>query len=163
MQEKTEKRSKKWLVLVMIIAIFVLIVSLASLYTQRVVSCGTAQTCTIPLPFLIPIIASVSLFVGSLMSYFMVEKLSRKDKSFERSSEFIEKLLNPEEYEILKLVAKNNEISQAKIVQTTQMPRLRVFRAIEKLKQKGIIQKEEKDGKLRIIRMNDELRELFKD
>jgi len=163
MQEKAQKKSRKLLVVVMIIAGFVLIVSLASLYTQRVVSCGEAQTCTIPLPFLIPIIASVSLFVGSLMSYFMIEKLSKKDYSYEKSSEFIEKLLSSDEYKILKLVAKNNEISQAKIVQTTQMPRLRVFRIIEKLKEKGIIQKEEKGGKLRMIKIDDELKELFKD
>ena len=33
------------------------------------------------------------------------------------------------------------------------MPRLKIFRIIEKLKDKGIIKKEEKDGKLRIIKM----------
>ncbi len=161
MQEKTKKKSRKLLIVVMIMAVFVLIVSLASLYTQRVVSCGEAQTCTIPLPFLIPIIASVSLFVGSLMSYLMIEKLSKKDYSFSKASGFIEKLFNKEEYEILKLVAKNNEISQAKIVQSTGLSRLRVFRIIEKLKYKGIISKEEKDGKLRVIKMSDDLKELF--
>jgi len=163
MQEKIKKNRKTLLIVIMIVAGFVLIVSLASLYTQRVVSCGEAQTCTIPLPFLIPIMASVSLLVGSLIGYLMIGRLYRKDESFQKCSGFVEKLFNKEEYEILKLVEKNNEISQAKIVQTTGFPRLRVFRAIKKLKEKGIIQKEEKDGKLRVIRINDDLKGLFKD
>jgi len=157
------KSKKTLLIIIMIIAGFVLIVSLASLYTQRVVSCGEAQTCTIPLPFLIPIIASVSLFVGSLMGYFMVSSISKRNESFQKCSGFVEKLFNKEEYEILKLVAKNGEVSQAKIVQTTGFPRLRVFRIIEKLKERGLLQKEEKDGKLRIIRINDNIKGLFKD
>ena len=163
MEEKIGKSRRTLLIIVMVIAGFVLIVSLASLYTQRVVSCGKAQTCTIPLPFLIPIIASVSLFVGSLMDYLMVGKISKKDSSIRECSGFIEKLFSPEEYRILKLVAKNNEISQAKIVRTTGMPRLKVFRIIEKLKEKGIIEKEERDGKLRIIKIDEGLRDLFED
>ncbi len=162
MDENVKKKSKSLLIIFMIIAGFVLIVSLASLYTQRVVSCGEAQTCTIPLPFLIPIIASVSLFVGSLMGYFMVGKLLKKEKNLKNYSGFIEKLFNQEEYEILKLISKNNEISQAKIVQTTKLPRLKVFRIIEKLKERGIIEKQERNGKLRMIKMNEDLKELFK-
>jgi len=157
-----KKKSRGLLIVFMIVAGFVLIISLASLYTQRVVACGEAQTCTIPLPFLIPIIASVSLFVGSLMSYFMVGRLSEKDKSIRDCSGFIEKLFNSEEYKILKLISKNNEVSQAKLVQETKLPRLKVFRIIEKLKEQGIIEKEKKNGKLRIIKMDEELKYLFK-
>ena len=160
MDNKNRKDKKRLLIIVMIIAFLVLIVSLASLYTQRVVSCGTAQSCTIPLPFLIPIIASVSLFVGSLISYFMIEKLLKKDTSFKKSSEFIKKLFDNDEYKILKLISKSDEISQAKIVHEVGLPRLKVFRIIEKLKYKGIIDKEEK-GKLRLIKMNNDLKELF--
>jgi uncharacterized membrane protein len=159
---KINKRWKKLLVVAMIIAIFVLIISLSVLYTERVVSCGMAQTCTIPLPFLIPIIASVSLFVGSLMGYLMVEKLSKKEEGFKISAELIEKLLNPDEYKVLKLLSKNKEISQAKIVKETGLPRLKIFRIIEKLRQRGVLSKEQKNGKLRIIKLSEDLRELFK-
>jgi len=161
MERENKKISRKVLIVMMIIAFFVLAVSLASLYTQRVVSCGAAQICTLPLPFLIPIIASVSLLIGSLMSYLMIEKLSKKDNDFKKSSEFIKKLFDKDEYEILKMVAKNDEISQAKIVRGTGLPRLKVFRIVEKLKDKGIIVKEERGGKLRIIKMDNDLRELF--
>ncbi len=163
MEEKTRKSRRTLFVVIMIIAGFVLIVSLASLYTERVVSCGLTQTCTIPLPFLIPIIASVSLFVGSLMGYFMVEKLSKKEYNIKEYSDFMETLFNKEEYKILKLIAKNEIISQAKITQTTGIPRLKIFRIIEKLKQKGIIEKQEKGGKLRIIKINEKIKKLFED
>jgi len=161
MGEKNKKTSRKLLIMAMVIAGFVLIVSLASLYTQRVVSCGGAQTCTLPLPFLVPIIASVSLFVGSLIGYFMVEKISKKNLNFKKSSEFIKRLFDNEEYGVLKIIAKSSEVSQARIVQETGLPRLKIFRIIEKLKDKKIIEKEERDGKLRIIKMDEEFRELF--
>jgi uncharacterized membrane protein len=157
-----EKKSKKTiLIIAMVLAAFVLIVSLASLYTERVVSCGIADTCTIPLPFLIPIIASVSLFVGSLTGYFMVERLSKKDVNIKESTELIKKILSKEEFEILKLVAEKQEISQAGIVQKTSIPRLRVFRTIEKLRDRGIVEKEEKDGKMRTIRIREEFKGIF--
>jgi uncharacterized membrane protein len=160
--EMLNKKNKPLLIIFMIIAGFVLIVSLASLYTERVVSCGEAQTCTIPLPFLIPIIASVSLFVGSLIGYFMVGKLLKKENKVKRCSGFVEKLFSPEELCILKLVAESNKISQAEISRKSKLPRLKVFRIIEKLKERKIVEKYEEDGKTRIIKMDNDLRDLFK-
>lgn len=155
------KNNKHLLIIFMIVAGLVLVVSLASLYTQRVVSCGEAQTCTIPVPFLIPIIASVSLFVGSLMGYFMVGKILKKENKVKKCSGFVEKLFSSEEYKILKLVAKNKRISQAEIVRRTHLPRLKVFRIIEKLKERKILEKYEENGKTRIIKMDKELKDLF--
>ncbi len=161
MEKNKKKEEKTILIIAMVLAAFVLIVSLASLYTERVVSCGTTNTCTIPLPFLIPIIASASLLVGCLMGYFMVKKISKKDVNLKESCELIKKILSKEEYEILKIIAEKPEISQARIVQKTGISRLRVFRTIEKLRIKGIIEKQEKDGKTRLIKMNDEFKEVF--
>ena len=162
MSEFNKKNTKKFfLIVIMIIAAFVLIVSLASLYTQRVVSCGLTETCTIPLPFLIPIIASVSLFVGSLIGYLMVGKLYRKEKDITEYSKLIKKVFTKEECVILKLIDENKSISQARIVQSTKYPRLKVFRIIEKLKEKGIIEKKEKNGKTWMINLNKEFCGLF--
>ncbi len=157
-----EKKNKKAvLIIAMVLASFVLIVSLASLYTERVVSCGIADTCTIPLPFLIPIIASVSLFVGSLTGYYMIGRLSKKDVNLKESTELIKHLLTKEEFEILNLIVEKKEISQARIVQKTNIPRLKVFRIIEKLKDKGIIEKEETDGKMRKIKIKPEFESIL--
>jgi len=162
MNDSDKKKARRFLLIVaMIIAAFVLIVSLASLYAQRVVSCGLAETCTIPLPFLIPIIASVSLFVGSLIGYLMVGKLYKKDRNIVEYSELMRKIFSKEEYEILKIIDKKKYISQAKIVQLTGFPRLKIFRIIKKLREKNIIIKEEKNGKTWMIDLNEDFRGLF--
>ena len=157
-----DNKHKQILIILMAIAFFVLLVSLAALYTERVVACGTAQTCTIPLPFLIPIIASVSLFVGALVNYLMTGQISKKDKDIKTASLLLEKILNKEEYAILKILSTKKQISQSKIVMLTELPRLKVFRIIEGLKRKGVLEKEIKEGKLRMIKINPEFEGLFR-
>jgi DNA-binding MarR family transcriptional regulator len=163
MEEKEGRKNRKFLLMIaMIIGAFVLIVSLASLYTQDVISCGRESSCAIPLPFLIPIIASVSLLVGSFIGYLMVGKLSRKEHDLKGYAEMMRRIFSDEEYKILNAVAGSKEISQAGLAQKTGLSRLKVFRTLEKLKEKGLIEKEEKDGKMRMIRMNENYRELFR-
>ena len=62
---------------------------------------------------------------------------------------------------IIKIIAEKKEISQAKIVQMTGLPRLKVFRIIEKMKNKGIIKKENKNKKIRIIKIDPSIGDLF--
>ena len=152
---------KNLLIIIMVIAVFIFIVSLASLYTQREISCGRATTCTIPLPFLIPITASIGLFVGTLVYYLMSSQIKKKDIRLTESSNVLARLFNEEEKKILKIIAENDELTQAKITSLAEMPRLKIFRIIEKLKDKGMIEKKEK-GKLRIIKIKDEKKELNK-
>ena len=52
-----------------LITIFVLIVSLTSLYVQAEIQQGSVCTCIIPLPVLIPILASIGMLVGTLVYY----------------------------------------------------------------------------------------------
>ena len=154
------KSYKPILIPLMIIAIFVFIVSFASLYTQRQISCGAAQTCTIPIPFLIPITASMGLFIGTLVYYLMAGKLTKKETNISNYSKIIDKLLNKEENDILRIIAKEKKISQAKITSMTGIPRLKIFRIIEKLKEKGLIEKQE-EGKIRIIKIKEDMNDLF--
>lgn len=156
------KYHKQLLIPVMIIAIFIFVVSLSSLYTQRVISCGEAQTCTIPIPFLIPITASIGLFIGTLVYYLMVGRSTKKEIDINKYNKIINRLFNNEEIDILKIIAREKEISQAKIAPLTGMPRLKVFRMIEKLKEKGLIEKQEK-GKIRIIKIKEDITDLFQE
>jgi len=148
-------RSKGMLIVVSVVSFFVLIVSLSSLYTERVVSCGLAQTCTIPLPFLIPIIASVSLIVGSIMGYFMVEKISKKDEQNKINLDLIKNLLSKEEYKILVIVFNKKKVSQSEIVKKTGLPRLKVFRIVERFVEKGVFKKSGENKKLKMISLNN--------
>ena len=136
----------------MIIAIFIFTVSLASLYTQRVISCGEAQTCTIPIPFLIPITASAGLFIGTLVYYLMAGRIAKKESNIEKCSELIEKLFSKEERAVLKVLTNHKQLSQARLTALTGLPRLRIFRIVGKLKEKGLVEKQEQ-GKARIIKL----------
>ncbi len=153
---------KNLLIIIMVIAIFIFIVSLASLYTQREISCGRATTCTIPLPFLIPITASMGLLVGTFVFYLMESKIEKKDIRINESSNVISRLLSSEERNLIKILARENELTQARLTFLSKMPRLKVFRTVEKLKEKGLIEKKEK-GKLRIIKMKEDIKNLAKE
>ena len=154
------KLHKQLFIVVMVVAIFVFAVSLVSLYTQRVIACGEAQTCTIPIPFLIPIVASAGLFIGTLVYYLMAGRIVKKDINLGKCSNLIEKLFSQEEKAILKIFTNHKELSQAKIATLTGMPRLKVFRTVEKLKEKGLIEKQEQ-GKARIIKLKDNAKGLI--
>ncbi len=149
-------KSKQLLISVMIIAIFLFIISFASLYTQRHISCGSTQTCTIPIPFLIPISASLGLFIGTLVYYLMVGRLTQKNTYLKKYHRIIGNLLEKEEKELLNIIKDKKEITQAKLTSITNMSRVKVFRTVKKLQQKNLIEKEE-HGKKRIIKIKKEL------
>jgi len=151
------KLYKPYLIAMMVISLFIFIVSLSSLYAQRVISCGAFQTCTIPIPFLIPITASIGLFIGTFVYYLMVKQLRKKETNLGKCSKLIYNIFSEDEKNILKEIAQQKSITQAKISSITGLPRLKVFRIIEKLKKKGFIEKQEK-GKARIIKIKDEIK-----
>jgi len=149
-------KSKQVLISVMIIAIFIFIISFASLYTQRHISCGSTQTCTIPIPFLIPISASLGLFIGTLVYYLMIGRLTRKNIDIRKYHKIINSLLEKEEKKILDIIKDKREITQAKLASLTDMSRVKIFRNIKRLQQKNLIDKE-KQGKKIIIKIKKEL------
>jgi len=151
---------KQILIAVMVIALFVFVVSLSSLYAQRVISCGIAQTCTIPIPFLIPITSSIGLFTGTLVYYFMSWKHLKEEDKFKDYEEVIKKIINgflsEEERKVFYLVMEKGKISQAELTKKLEMPRVKVFRIIERLRKKGLIEKKG-NGKVRIIYINKKI------
>lgn len=152
-----DKIIKNLLIVVMILVGFIFIVSVACLYTQEAIACGAAASCTIPIPLLIPGIASLGLIIGVITYYFMASQFEKKDKNILEYSELLEKILTKDEGEVLKFIAKHQKTTQAKISSSLNLSRLKVFRIIEKLKQKNIIKKQE-DGKSRIIELHKEIK-----
>jgi len=151
------RHSKKIIGGSLVIAIFVLIVSLTSWYVQLQIEAGTICSCAIPLPILIPFVSSIGLLVGTLV-YYMYSPES-KDKKIERDS--VLKFLDPPEREIMDAILDNNgEVSQARIVSETGIPKVRVFRSLERLRAKGIIMKE-RFGKTNLIKLPDDVRKIF--
>jgi len=158
-QYKDMKVAKKILIVVMLLAGFVFGVSFSTLYAQTHIYEGTACTCTLPIPLLIPTFASLGVLVGSVVYYIMFPK---SEDSKEISKEVIEKFLNfipGDEGEVLKLLFENNgEISQSKI--SAKLGRVKAFRVIERLKARGLIEKMPY-GKTNMIKLSEEIKKVL--
>ncbi|MCK4336280.1 MAG: hypothetical protein KAW40_06185 [Candidatus Aenigmarchaeota archaeon] len=150
---------KKIIAASMVLTIFVLVVSLAALYAQAQIEAGTVCTCVIPLPVLVPMLSSIGLLVGTLIYYMFYPSSEQKPKPLD--TKIILDFLGNEEAEIVRKILENRgEISQARIVSSTGLPKVKVFRIIERLKNKGIVSKEPY-GKTNIIKIREDIRKLF--
>ncbi|MBN2042412.1 MAG: hypothetical protein JW754_01250 [Candidatus Aenigmarchaeota archaeon] len=149
--------SKKIITATMVISIFILALSIISWYIQLLLDAGTICSCAIPLPILIPVIASMGLLIGTFIYYLFTPSPECKvmDKNLLRI------LFSGEEAVIMeKLTESNGNLTQARLVNSTGIPKVRVFRALERMKSKGIIEKEPQ-GKTNMIRINPEIGKLF--
>lgn len=151
------EHQKKVILIALMVVIFVLVVSLSSWYVQLIIESGTVCSCAIPLPILLPIIASVGLLIGTLIYSMYSPCIERKP--VDRKSVLM--FLEGTEQKIMDTVLSNRgEISQAGIVKLTGLPKVKVFRSLEKLKMKGIIEKESM-GKTNIIKLSENVAKLF--
>ncbi len=141
----------------LLISVFVLIVALSSLYVQTQISSGNACGCMIPLTLFVPLLASIGLFIGMMVYYMFSPKFL--DKKSDVS--FLPGIFEGDEKTIVKMLFENKgERSQAKIVRETGISKVRVFRAIEKLRRKGVIKKEP-EGRTNKIILTEKIRDML--
>ena len=148
--------SKKIVVGMLVLTVFVLVVSIASLYVQVTIESGNACGCVIPLPFFIPFIGSVGLFIGTLVYYLFSPGTERKP---DVNSAL--RLLSGDEASVMKALAKSGgSLSQAGIVKATGLSKVKVFRVIARMLSRGLVEKES-SGKTNIIHISRDIRNLF--
>lgn len=151
------EQPKKVIATSMLITIFVLIVSLTALYVQTQIEYGTVCSCAIPVPVLIPLLSSIGLLLGTFIYYISSPRFEKK----EADAKPLLKFLDPAEKKIMGTIIENNfETSQARIVSQTGLPKVKVFRSLEKLRLKGILEKE-RFGKTNKIRLSNDIRNIF--
>jgi len=138
------------------VSVFVLVVSIVSLYVQVQISSGTVCGCAIPIPLFIPLIACIGLFIGTLFYYLISPKFDtpKVDKNV-----FLQ-FLSGDEKKVFEKILEKKTISQASLVNETNLSKVRVFRILEHFKSKGLIIKRPY-GKTNIIELNDELVKLI--
>ena len=142
---------------ILLLTVFIFVVALSSLYVQMQVDANNACGCAIPVSLFIPLLASMGLFMGTLIYYilsprFEVRKVESKD---------ILRLFDSETSEILRVIISNKgEISQSKIGKLSGMTKVKVFRIIESLRKKGILEKSP-HGKTNMVKITDDFRDLF--
>ena len=155
------QHSKKIIVGAMLIVIFVIIVSISSWYVWNEMYFGDVCSCAVPLPILIPVLASVGLLTGTLVYYiFSPNNADGKKSQVDRRSAL--RLLNGTERDIMNVLIENGgEVTQSKIGKETGLSKVVVFRSLDRLRSRGIISKEGK-GKTNIIRLDDDIMNVFR-
>ncbi len=148
---------KKFLTGMLIITVFILIVALAALYVQMQVSSGNACNCEIPLYVLVPIIGAMGLFIGVLSYYLLSPKFEKPAVDKGQLLAFLGK----DEASVIKVILENRgEVPQAEIVRKTGLPKVKVFRVLHSLKNRGIVTKEQ-DKKINIVRLSEGMKKLL--
>ncbi|HDD46552.1 MAG TPA: MarR family transcriptional regulator [Candidatus Aenigmarchaeota archaeon] len=148
---------KKMIVCMLIISIFVFIVAISSLYVQIQIESGNTCGCAIPVWLFIPLLASLGLFIGSLLYYLLFpfyERGIRVDKNT------ILKFLSGDELRIFSILLDNNPIYQSEIVKKSKLSKVKVHRVLKRLERMGIIKKE-KDRKLFVVRLSKDIKKLI--
>ena len=149
--------SKKIIVASLFIVIFVLVVTFSSWYVWNEIYFGDVCSCAVPLPILLPVVASIGLLTGTVTYYLFSPRFEKTLTN----KEAVFKMLNSTEAKILKFIVDNNfEVSQAKIVQETGISKVNVFRCLEKLKRREIINKESV-GKTNMVKLSDDIKAIF--
>ncbi len=156
---KLMNSQKKIIIAIILITAFVFGVSFSTLYAQTNILGGTAYTCTLPIPLLIPTLSSLGVFVGSLVYYLMFSRMERVDKKIIKDANILLDILPPEEKEIIKKIVENKgSITQSKL--SSIYGKVKTFRILESLKRRRIIEKESY-GKTNKIKLNEKYKEIL--
>ncbi|MEM5829054.1 MAG: hypothetical protein QW480_02310 [Candidatus Aenigmatarchaeota archaeon] len=165
----------KFLLLAIVISIFVFLVSFGTLYAQTHIIEGTACSCTLPIPLLIPTFSSFGVIVGAIVYYFVslhkseeyeilhsrIEKISRiepEKNDIEKFKIFLDFLDRKERVVLEKIIENNGEITQSKLSRI--IGKINSFRTIESLRKRGIVRKE-KFGKTNRIILEEKYRKIL--
>jgi len=148
---------KKLIISVIMISGFIFGVSFSTLYAQVHIAEGTACSCTLPIPLLIPTFSSLGVFIGSIVYYMLSPAISKEVRKVDTKT--ILDLLEPGEREVVRrLVESKGEVSQSKL--SNEFGKVKVFRLLESLKNRGIVEKVPY-GKTNKIRLNEKFAKLF--
>jgi uncharacterized membrane protein len=140
-----------------IIAGFIFLVSITTLYVQMQIA--EKGFCPIPLPLLVPVFASLGVFIGSLTYYLTFIKI---EESREKRSEIVSsmlEILQSDEKEVIKMLVENKgEILQSKL--SRSLGKVKAFRVVESLMRRGVVVKEPY-GKTNKIKLNEKFKNIL--
>jgi len=150
------EHEKKVVFGMLILTSFVLIVAMSSLYVQMQFETGNLCGCVIPIYLFIPLLASIGLFIGTLVYYLLSPKFVVKpDKNS------LLKFFNYDERKVIDiLVSRKGKALQSEIVRESGLSKVKIFRVLEQLRRKGFIDKEPY-GKTNRIVLKEDFKGLF--
>lgn len=131
---------------------------------------GHTQECTLTegcphekeLDFLqlaLPILLSIALIAGAALYYFMSEKVEKKEESLKKNTDIILRFLNSDERKVANLLVENHgKVLQAEVTRLPGMTKVRSHRVVQKLIDKGVLEKESL-GKTNVLKFPKEIQE----
>jgi len=155
-----EEHKRVFLVLGIITG-FVFVVTFSTLYVSDAIKNNNACGCVIPIPYMILILSSLGIFVGSAAYYFTVSKYVKEGKTRSENINYTLNFLEPKERKIIKELINSKEgLKQADLEKLTGFHKVKIHRIVHKLEASGLIEKET-NGKLNKIKLNPHLKEVF--
>lgn len=129
---------RKLFIGLVLVASFVMVVSIASLYVQSHIMSGTVCGCEFPIELMVPLLSSSGLLIGSLTYYFLGNYIN--PQKFDPDP--ILNLLPADERTVLKSIAESGgKMTQARLVEKSGMNKVKVSRLISDLETRGAVTK----------------------
>lgn len=152
---------KRFITVILIVLAFVGSVNFAFLYIHENFLITDDCTCAIPVSWILAILTSVGIIIGMITFYYLSKTFKDKENTFDEKIKDTLIFLDNTERKILECIIENGgEKHQNKIVQDTDIDKVKVSRKVNNLVQKDIVSKE-KNGMTNLIRINEPYRELF--
>lgn len=108
---------------------------------------------------MIPVFIFVGLIIGVIVFFLITSKIEDKKKDARKIANVMLRFLNPDERKLVDLLIENNgKVLQAELTRLPGMSKVRSHRVIQKLIDRGVIEKETL-GKTNIVRFSKEIRE----
>lgn len=147
---------KRILIGVILLAGFIMAVSIASLYAQSHILSGTACGCTFPVEMLIPLLSSAGLLVGFLVYYFMGSYGKGKKELAPLLS-----LVDPDHKRAIEALVKNGgSMPQSRLVEATGMNKVKISRVVADLEARGMVKKTA-SGVTNMVELEDRLKKIL--
>jgi uncharacterized membrane protein len=157
---KKNKFIQLWLI-IGIIAGFAAVIFFAVTYLNEKLLCDADCRVQNEVSLILILLSFFGMFVGSLTYFFISEKYERKitkiSKNIKSTLRFLE---NSEKAIINSILNSNGKVTQSKIVDETKLSRVKIFRSLKKLEDRGIITKKPY-GMTNLIELDDELKKIL--
>lgn len=144
---------------------FLFVSSFLSIYVSDLINKGDVCGCFIPVPIMILLLSSLGVFVGSFVSYFLIGKIKKEERSYKefvsKVKKFIDKVLDMDERKVMSELIEKKEVNQSYFNKLFDGNRVKAYRIIKKLEDKGLVERV-KNGKVVKIKIRKEFNWLEK-
>jgi len=157
---KKNKLFQSWLI-IGIIAGFAAVLFFSVTYLNEKVLCDLDCRIQNEVSLILVLLSFSGMFIGSLTYYFISEKYEKKITKMHKDISLTLKFLEGEEKSIVNSILSNKgKITQSEIAKNTGLSRVKIFRILKKLEEKGVITKKPL-GMTNVIELEEELKKFL--